>query len=194
MFAIQWTRHSNPLPTAVCGFIHFQFLIHVYIAKTGDFGIKRSTFACDRILMASWVRSTSIHPTSITLSLILSCNQCLVFPSSSFLHAFWLKFCIVSVNSCCSFVTPTSHKVYHHFANYCFSEPIHIAGGCSAFFRSNPYCKLSTYTFGLPHWIIELCKGVDHDKWVPLTMAWRILGLQMKERPPDMEGNCKYIQ
>jgi hypothetical protein len=33
-----------------------------------------------------------------------------------------------------------------------------------------------------------------HDKWVPVTMAWRVLGLQMEERPPVMEGSCEYIE
>jgi hypothetical protein len=31
-------------------------------------------------------------------------------------------------------------------------------------------------------------------KWVPVTMAWRILRLQMEERPPVMEGSCAYIE
>ena len=25
-----------------------------------------------------------------------------------------------------------------------------------------------------------------HDKWVPVTMAWRVLRLRMEERPPDI--------
>ena len=29
------------------------------------------------------------------------------------------------------------------------------------------------------------------DKWVPATTAWRVLGLRMEERPPDMEGSCE---
>jgi hypothetical protein len=32
------------------------------------------------------------------------------------------------------------------------------------------------------------------DKWVSVTTAWRVLGLRMKERPPDMEGSCEYIE
>jgi hypothetical protein len=31
-------------------------------------------------------------------------------------------------------------------------------------------------------------------KWVPVTTAWRVLRLRMEERPPDMEGNCEYIE
>jgi hypothetical protein len=31
-----------------------------------------------------------------------------------------------------------------------------------------------------------------HDKWVPVTTAWRVLGLRMEERPPNMEGSCEY--
>jgi hypothetical protein len=36
--------------------------------------------------------------------------------------------------------------------------------------------------------------GGGHDKWVPVTTAWRVLRLQMGERPPDMEGSCEYIE
>jgi hypothetical protein len=38
--------------------------------------------------------------------------------------------------------------------------------------------------------IIIMC----HDKWAPVTRAWRVLGLLMEERPPDMEGSCEYIE
>jgi hypothetical protein len=31
-------------------------------------------------------------------------------------------------------------------------------------------------------------------KCVPVTTAWRVLRLQMDERPPDMEGSCEYIE
>jgi hypothetical protein len=31
-------------------------------------------------------------------------------------------------------------------------------------------------------------------KWVPVTTAWRVLGLRMEERPPGMEGSCEYIE
>jgi hypothetical protein len=27
---------------------------------------------------------------------------------------------------------------------------------------------------------------------VPVTTAWRVLGLRMEERPPNMEGSCEY--
>jgi hypothetical protein len=33
-----------------------------------------------------------------------------------------------------------------------------------------------------------------HDKWVPVTTAWRVLRLQMEEQLPDMEGSCEYIE
>jgi hypothetical protein len=33
-----------------------------------------------------------------------------------------------------------------------------------------------------------------HVKWVPVTTAWRVLGLRMEERPPGMEGSCEYIE
>jgi hypothetical protein len=29
---------------------------------------------------------------------------------------------------------------------------------------------------------------------VPVPTAWRILGLRMEERPPDMEVSCEYIE
>jgi hypothetical protein len=29
---------------------------------------------------------------------------------------------------------------------------------------------------------------------VPVTTAWRVLGLRMEERPPVMEGSCEYIE
>ena len=32
------------------------------------------------------------------------------------------------------------------------------------------------------------------DKWVPVTTASHVLGLRMEERPPDMLGNCEYIE
>jgi hypothetical protein len=30
----------------------------------------------------------------------------------------------------------------------------------------------------------EMCTNGIRDKWVPVTTAWRVLGLQMEERPP----------
>jgi hypothetical protein len=33
-----------------------------------------------------------------------------------------------------------------------------------------------------------------HDKWVPVTMVWRVLRLRMEERPPNMEGSCEYVE
>ena len=32
------------------------------------------------------------------------------------------------------------------------------------------------------------------DKRVPVTTAWRVLGLRMEERPPDIEGSCEYTE
>jgi hypothetical protein len=29
---------------------------------------------------------------------------------------------------------------------------------------------------------------------VPVPTTWRVLGLLMEERPPDMEGSCEYIE
>jgi hypothetical protein len=34
----------------------------------------------------------------------------------------------------------------------------------------------------------------DHEKWVSVTTAWRVLRLRMKERLPDMEVSCEYIE
>jgi hypothetical protein len=28
----------------------------------------------------------------------------------------------------------------------------------------------------------------------PVTTAWRVLGLRMEGRPPDMEGSCEYTE
>jgi hypothetical protein len=28
----------------------------------------------------------------------------------------------------------------------------------------------------------------------PITIAWRVLGLRMEERPSAMEGSCEYIK
>jgi hypothetical protein len=49
-----------------------------------------------------------------------------------------------------------------------------------------------------------VCNGVNleaeikhleaSDKWVPVPTAWRILKLQMEERPPIWKGNCKYTE
>jgi hypothetical protein len=38
------------------------------------------------------------------------------------------------------------------------------------------------------------CSLVDCVKWVPVTTAWRVLGLRMEERPPGMKGSCEYIE
>jgi hypothetical protein len=42
--------------------------------------------------------------------------------------------------------------------------------------------------------IFVKCHYMAHDKWVPITTAWRVLRLRMEERPPDMEGSCEYIE
>jgi hypothetical protein len=33
-----------------------------------------------------------------------------------------------------------------------------------------------------------------HVRWVPVTTAWRVLGLRMEERPPAIEVSCDYIE
>jgi hypothetical protein len=62
---------------------------------------------------------------------------------------------------------------------------------------------LALYLHSLLYYCPEWCKGAlviesyiyvysMHDKSVPVTTAWRVLGLRMEERPPDMEGSCEY--
>jgi hypothetical protein len=33
-----------------------------------------------------------------------------------------------------------------------------------------------------------------HVRWVPVTTAWRVLRLWMKESPPAMKSSCEYIE
>jgi hypothetical protein len=42
--------------------------------------------------------------------------------------------------------------------------------------------------------ILKDAKHCLHDKWFPVTMTKHVLSLWMDERPPDMEGSCKYIE
>jgi len=35
---------------------------------------------------------------------------------------------------------------------------------------------------------------VCRDEWVPVTRVWRVLRLQMEERPPIWGGSCEYIE
>jgi hypothetical protein len=35
---------------------------------------------------------------------------------------------------------------------------------------------------------------LNRDKWVPVTMVWHVLMLQMEDWPPDMESSCEYIE
>ena len=34
----------------------------------------------------------------------------------------------------------------------------------------------------------------NQEKWVPVTVEWRVLRLPLEERPPDMEDSCEYIE
>jgi hypothetical protein len=34
----------------------------------------------------------------------------------------------------------------------------------------------------------------SRDKSVPVITSWRVLGLRLEERPPDMEKSCEYIE
>jgi hypothetical protein len=49
--------------------------------------------------------------------------------------------------------------------------------------RSSPYSQESA-----------TCSYPEPDKWVPVTTAWRFLGLRMEERPLGMERGCEYIE
>jgi hypothetical protein len=33
-----------------------------------------------------------------------------------------------------------------------------------------------------------------HVRWNPVTTAWRVIRLRMKERPAAMEGSCEYLE
>jgi hypothetical protein len=35
---------------------------------------------------------------------------------------------------------------------------------------------------------------ISHVRWVPDATAWHVLELRMEERPPAMEGSCKYVE
>jgi hypothetical protein len=41
---------------------------------------------------------------------------------------------------------------------------------------------------------VKLHENSSRGKWLSVTTAWRFLRLRMEERPPDMEGNCEYIE
>jgi hypothetical protein len=49
-------------------------------------------------------------------------------------------------------------------------------------------------TPSLSHYILHIVLLGNHDKWVPVTTAWCVLRLRMEERPPVMEGSCKYFE
>jgi hypothetical protein len=38
------------------------------------------------------------------------------------------------------------------------------------------------------------CIRIVHDKQVPDTTVWHVLSLRMRQRPPDKEGSCEYIE
>jgi hypothetical protein len=37
-------------------------------------------------------------------------------------------------------------------------------------------------------------KKLNKVEGTPVPTAWRVLGLRMEERPPDMEVSCEYIE
>jgi hypothetical protein len=43
-------------------------------------------------------------------------------------------------------------------------------------------------------WENNIKMDLQDVKWVPVTTAWRVLGLRMEERPPGLEGSCEYIE
>jgi hypothetical protein len=52
------------------------------------------------------------------------------------------------------------------------------------------------YSYSLPrHLQLIFLRGffINHVRWVPVSTAWRVLGLRMKGRPPAVEGSCEYI-
>ena len=52
------------------------------------------------------------------------------------------------------------------------------------------WCNVVVLKCGPPehkHWVRRILSSyykLDHDKWVPVTTAWRVLRLRKKERPP----------
>ena len=63
--------------------------------------------------------------------------------------------------------------------------------------KSHTFTFFPIYDMLLTHLIPSVYVNVfptERDKWVLVTTAWRVLRLRMEERPPDMEGSCKYIK
>jgi hypothetical protein len=56
-------------------------------------------------------------------------------------------------------------------------------------YEMQPYS--SNFLLDVDKILQEPCSRV---KWVPVTTAWRVIRLQMKERPPVMKGSCEYIE
>jgi hypothetical protein len=52
------------------------------------------------------------------------------------------------------------------------------------------YCASS----GVRTNLYMLCRSKSMLRGVPVPTAWRVLGLRMEERPPDMVVSCKYIE
>jgi hypothetical protein len=48
-------------------------------------------------------------------------------------------------------------------------------------------------TFGITEFF-SLSSYIPMLGGIPVPTAWRVLGLRMEERPPDMEVSCKYIE
>jgi hypothetical protein len=59
-------------------------------------------------------------------------------------------------------------------------------------------CSLLYKLQCLPMFVCETSLNNDcltrlYATWVPVTRAWRVLGLRVERRPPAMEASCEYI-
>jgi hypothetical protein len=87
-----------------------------------------------------------------------------------------------------------------------FNHPVWMSMKCGELVDPVDLSKTTTFWLSapcsLPAADIQMLKKncfcmmqlVSHDKWVPLTTAWRVLRLQMEEQPLDMEGSCECIE
>jgi hypothetical protein len=56
------------------------------------------------------------------------------------------------------------------------------------------YLNVSSLILILKVYILESVFTKIRVKWVPVTTAWRVLGLRMEERPPVMEGSANTLK
>jgi hypothetical protein len=50
------------------------------------------------------------------------------------------------------------------------------------------WANMILFVFFLLNMMLAMLGGI------PVPTAWRVLGLRMEERPPDMEVGCEYIE